>query len=165
VTGGEMVVVDANGQLGSAPVGAPGANTVGSAEVIDNSLSADDLAPNAVATSELAGDSVDASKVAFNYAGSASEGGAATNADLLDGIDSAAFALAGSTASLGANTFTGTQTIDGGNIDLDASVGAAGNLTKNGSLFLHNFGTHNTFVGLNAGNLTMTGVTNTAIGS
>jgi hypothetical protein len=40
-------------------------------------------------------------------------------------------------ATLGANTFTGTQTIDGGHLDLDASTGATGNITKNGALFMH----------------------------
>lgn len=63
-------------------------------------------------------------------------------------------------ARLAANTFTGTQTIDTGNLDL-----RAGNIMKNGVPFLHNFGTSNTFLGVAAGNMTMTGSGNTAIGS
>ena len=93
--------------------------------MIDDSLTQDDLAP----------DSVGASEVAFNYAGSASEGGAASNADLLDGIDSTAFAVAGhghdvsqvtNAARLASNTFTATQTIDNGNLDLDDSTATTG---------------------------------------
>jgi len=116
VAGAETVVIDAGGRLGSAPITGPGPNTVGTAQVIDNSLTADDLASDSVGTSELAADSVTAAKVAFNYAGSASEAGPALNSDLLDGFDSTVFAR------LTANTFTATQTIDGGNLDLDAST-------------------------------------------
>ncbi len=164
VTGGEMVVIDADGRLGSTAAAlTPGANSVGTNEVINDSLTSDDLAPN----------SVGASEVAFNYAGSASEGGAASNADLLDGIDSTAFASSvhghnvsqvTNAATLGANTFSATQTIDTGNIDLDNSTTTTGNITKNGARFLHNFGTDNTFLGQNAGNFSMTGNFNTATG-
>jgi hypothetical protein len=64
----------------------------------------------------------------------------------------------------GGNTFSGTQTVDAGNLDLDASTAATGNITKDGSLFLHNFGTRNTFLGIAAGNVTMAGSNNTAVG-
>jgi len=55
-----------------------------------------------------------------------------------------------------------------GNLSMLSSSAAAGNLVKGGSLFLHNFGNSNTFLGQNAGNLTMTVATannNTAVGS
>jgi FtsZ-binding cell division protein ZapB len=52
-----------------------------------------------------------------------------------------------------------------GNLDLDASTATTGNITKNGVRFLHNFGTSNTFLGVAAGNMTMTGSGNTATGS
>jgi len=69
-------------------------------------------------------------------------------------------------ATLLANTFTGTQTIDLGNVDLDPSTATTGNVTKNGSLFLHNFGSSNTFLGLLAGNTTMSGAgQNVAVGA
>ena len=84
--------------------------------------------------------------------------GSTLDADLLDGLNSSAFVQAG------ANTFTGTQTIDTGNLDLDASTAATGNLLKDGTRFLHNFGTSNTFVGEGAGNFAMTGSQNTASG-
>jgi len=162
VTGGEMVVIDVSGRLGSGVV-APAANTVGTNEVIDESLTADDLAPNSVATSELAAASVTADKVAFNYAASSSEGGPASDLACVGCV--AASEVSFSFASLGANTFTGTQTLDTGNLDLDPSTATTGNVTKNGTLFLHNFGTNNTFLGLNAGNTSMTGFgNNTAIG-
>jgi hypothetical protein len=78
VTGGEPVVIDAAGRLGSGAV-ALGNDSVGSAQVIDHSLTASDLAPNSITSSELAVGSVTADKVAFNYAGSATAGGAASD--------------------------------------------------------------------------------------
>ena len=63
-----------------------------------------------------------------------------------------------------ANVFTATQTINTGNLDLDPSTSTTGVITKNGVRFLHNVGTNNTFLGLDAGNLTMTGDNNTASG-
>ena len=68
-------------------------------------------------------------------------------------------------ARLGTNTFSATQSIDTGNLDLDPSTATAGNITKNGLRFLHNFGAANTFVGLSAGNFNMTGQSNTGTGS
>ena len=84
--------------------------------------------------------------------------GSGVDADLLDGLDSSVF------AQTGANTFTATQTIDTGNLDLDASTATTGNLLKDGTRFLHNFGTDNTFLGAQAGNFTLTGEANTASG-
>ncbi|MBI5868027.1 MAG: tail fiber domain-containing protein [candidate division Zixibacteria bacterium] len=62
-------------------------------------------------------------------------------------------------------------TIDGatggvisGNLTLENSSASAGNILKGGSLFMHDFGTANTFVGSRAGNLTMTGSCNTGVG-
>ena len=80
------------------------------------------------------------------------------DADLLDGLNSSVF------AQTGANTFTATQTIDTGNLDLDASTATTGNRLKDGTRFLHNFGTDNTFLGAQAGNFTLTGEANTASG-
>jgi hypothetical protein len=52
-----------------------------------------------------------------------------------------------------------------GNIVLVPSTASAGNILKGTAPFIHNFGTSNTFIGVNAGNLTTTGVgLNTAIG-
>jgi Chaperone of endosialidase len=142
---------------------APGANTVGSSEVINDSLTANDLAPNSVTASELAANSVGESEVAFNYAGSASEGGAAT--DLSCAACVSASEVAFDFADQGANTFTGTQTITTGNLDLDDSTGATtGNIKKSGTRFLHNFGTDTVFLGLAAGNFSMTGARNVGLG-
>ena len=162
VTGGEPVVVDANGRLGTGAV-TPAANSVGSAQVIDDSLTASDLGPNSVTTSELASDSVTADKVAFNYAASTIEGGAALDVACVACVSASEVSF--NFASVGANTFTGTQTINAGNLDLDPSMTNTGNITKNGELFLHNFGSANTFLGIFSGNFSLTGNSNTAMGS
>src|SRR5881296_3886733 len=44
-----------------------------------------------------------------------------------------------------------------GNIVLVPSTASAGNILKGTTPFIHNFGTSNTFIGVNAGNFTMTG--------
>ena len=142
VIGGEMVLVDPAGRLGSGPV-ATGANTVGTGEVIDGSLGPAD--------------------VAFNYAGSASKGGPAS--DLACAGCVGASEVSFSFASLAGNTFTGTQTINAGNLDLDASGAATGSILKSGARFLHDVGVSSTFLGLNAGTLAVTGANNVGVGT
>ena len=51
-----------------------------------------------------------------------------------------------------------------GNLTMVDSTATAGNIMKGSVPFIHNFGTNNTFIGKNAGNLTMTGTNNTASG-
>jgi len=47
----------------------------------------------------------------------------------------------------------------------DSTSAAIGNIEKNGNTFIHNYGTDNTFVGVNAGNFTLAGGTlNTGVG-
>jgi len=54
----------------------------------------------------------------------------------------------------------------GCNINMNNSTSAlVGNVLKGGARFIHNFGTDNTFVGVNSGNFAMTGANNTAVGS
>src|SRR6266480_585496 len=52
-----------------------------------------------------------------------------------------------------------------GNITLVPSTASAGNILKGTAPFIHNFGVDNTFIGVNAGNFTMTGGSNTASGA
>ena len=52
-----------------------------------------------------------------------------------------------------------------GNITLVPSTPTTGNILKGTDLFLHNYGADNTFLGKNAGNLTMTGGGNTGHGA
>jgi hypothetical protein len=53
----------------------------------------------------------------------------------------------------------------GNNIALpDSTSASVGNITKPGGSFLHNFGTNGTFVGVAAGNFSMTGGNNTGVG-
>ena len=89
-------------------------------------------------------------------------GAATLGANTFSGTQTApAFAGSGASltgvAKLAANTFTGTQTIDAGNLDLDNSTATTGNITKGGVRFLHNFGDRQHFLGMTAGNFTMTG--------
>jgi hypothetical protein len=62
---------------------------------------------------------------------------------------------------IGIGTTTPAAALDVATGDLNL----AGNLLKRGVLFLHNFGAGNTFLGLGAGNLTMTGGNNTGNGA
>ena len=96
-------------------------------------------------------------------------GAATLGANTFSGTQTApAFAGSGASltdvAKLGANIFTGTQTIDAGNLDLDTSTATTGVVTKAGVRFLHNFGSNSVFLGRRAGNLTMSGGANTAVG-
>lgn len=68
-------------------------------------------------------------------------------------------------ATLGANTYNATQTIDAGNLDLDPSTGISGNITKNGVKFLHNPGSFNTFLGIDSARDFSGGVENVAVGT
>jgi len=87
------------------------------------------------------------------------------NASLLDGFAASAFQPVGSYATLGANTFTGTQTINAGNLALAQTTGpGVGVVTMGGAPFAHAFGIANTFVGGGAGNFGITGSGNTAMG-
>src|SRR5260370_27857108 len=53
-----------------------------------------------------------------------------------------------------------------GNLTMRNSTGpTVGNILKAGIPFIHNFGDRNTFIGSNAGNLTMSGTRNTASGA
>jgi endosialidase-like protein len=71
-------------------------------------------------------------------------------------------AAGGSVSGLG-GIFSGNVGI-GGTLQLVNSTATAGNILKGGTLFLHNFGSRNAFLGENAGNLTMTGDNNTGTG-
>lgn len=51
-----------------------------------------------------------------------------------------------------------------GNFRLPKSTATEGIIKSDGNRFIHNFGTRNFFAGVNAGNLTMTGVANTGVG-
>ena len=71
-----------------------------------------------------------------------------------EGTLSAADAVIGCDLSVGCNIAMHNSS--------DATVG---NIIKDGAPFIHNFGTENTFVGINAGNFTMTGNANTGYGT
>jgi hypothetical protein len=50
------------------------------------------------------------------------------------------------------------------NIDLPNSTATTGIIKKEGQLFIHNYGTENTFIGISAGNLTTSGFFNVGVG-
>jgi hypothetical protein len=114
-------------------------------------------------------------QLGVNYAASASKGGDATNALLLNGYASSAFQLAGSYATLGGNTFTDTQTVSSGNLSVSSgdislpqtASASVGVINLGGNRFIHACCAadhHNTFIGVNAGNFTTTGYHNSAMG-
>ena len=66
------------------------------------------------------------------------------------------------TGSFAAQVISLVDTIATGNVVFTGatSTSTAGNIIKNGNRFIHNFGTNNTFMGINAGNFTMSGTGN-----
>ncbi len=62
------------------------------------------------------------------------------------------------------DVMTGDLAFFPGNLFLTESSGASGNIFKGGTPFIHNFGSFSTFIGEYAGNFTMTGGGNTAVG-
>jgi hypothetical protein len=112
-------------------------DAVTSAKITNNSLTSADLASNSVTASQIATGAVGASEIAD---------GAVTAADLADDY-----------VNTSGDTITGDLTING---DLNLPNGM---IRSGGSTLLHSFGT-NFFAGDNAGNTTMTGYYNTAMG-
>ena len=89
------------------------------------------------------------------------------DASYLGGLSASAFQPAGAYASLGANTFTATQTINA-DISLPATTSdSTQGVISIGAPFLHNYGpsgSGNIFLGLQAGNFSTTGTSDTAVG-
>ncbi len=65
----------------------------------------------------------------------------------------------------GVLTVTASSTDFSGNISLPATTSTLGQINMGGSLFIHAYGVGNTFLGVGAGNLTMTGDSNVYIGT
>jgi len=63
-----------------------------------------------------------------------------------------------------AQTVGGNKTLTG-NLVLGSSTATTGNILKNANPFIHNSGPSGTFIGENAGNLSITGALNTGVGS
>ena len=61
-------------------------------------------------------------------------------------------------------TIKSTQLSADGNLTLPESTATTGNIMKGTTRFIHNYGSANTFAGINAGNFLMTGSSNTAVG-
>ncbi len=72
-------------------------------------------------------------------------------------VDSVVTEDASGNIGIGTTTPAAKLQVVGGNVSLDFSSPTTGNILKSGLPFLHNSGLSNTFVGLAAGNLTLTG--------
>lgn len=68
------------------------------------------------------------------------------------------------TGSAGAPVWTGSPSLSGSITLPLVSSSSVGNVFKGANPFIHNYGTDNTFLGVTAGNFTMTGGSNTASG-
>jgi hypothetical protein len=92
--------------------------------------------------------------------------GTIVNADIDAAAAIAPTKIAGTAATLGANTYTGTQMLTNGNLNLPVTTanGSSGVVTMNGKRFLHNYGNYNTFLGEDAGGAVTSGQFNTGIG-
>ena len=71
------------------------------------------------------------------------------------------FALKAATA----DSLTSTATLNAGILELPITTASSGIMQMGANRILHAFGTRNFFAGLTAGNLTMTGADNTAVGN
>ena len=120
--------------------------------------------------------------------------GSTLDADLIDGMDASSFVTSETDPQVGALNWgrlprwTGAALEDGtiydngtrigigttvpdeqlhitGNFELPATTTTTGAILSDGNLFIHQFGSNNFYAGKNAGNLTMTGSANTAVGS
>ncbi len=99
------------------------------------------------------------------WAAAADDGGGGAFLPLAGGTMTGPITSTGNPSiTMGAANFTGNLTIAEGNVNLDASSAVAGNIMKGGSRFIHNSGDYNTFLGIDAGNLGITGLRNTANG-
>lgn len=95
-------------------------------------------------------------------------GGVPTNAGSIVGVGGSTNMAILPVGNLGIGTASPSDRLDvaGGNVNLENSTSTAGNILKSGARFIHNFGNENTFVGVGAGNLTMSGTgRNTASGA
>jgi hypothetical protein len=70
------------------------------------------------------------------------------------------------TGGFSAGTISITDAVASGNLVLstEPSTSTAGNIIKGSSRFIHDFGTNNTFVGINSGNFTLSGQDNVGVG-
>ena len=75
--------------------------------------------------------------------------------------------LRDSTGSFAAQIVSVVDTVASGNLafSTNPSTATTGNILKGGNSFIHNYGSANTFVGINAGNFTMTGGNNSGFGA
>jgi|GEM_PF-2006822 len=68
------------------------------------------------------------------------------------------------TGGTGITATTGNIVCTAGNVTLPSTAAAAGQLTINGSAFVHGYGSYNTFAGHDSGNFTLSGTRNTGLG-
>ena len=165
---GLPVFVDSNGQLGTA------GGTI-TATSFSGSLAGDVTGTQAATVVASVGGStaanVHAAELAANAAASLNTASTVVRRDA-SGNFGAGLITANLAGAASANvlktgdTITGSLGVDSGNINLlvSPSTASSGNILKNGGRFIHDYGSHNTFVGGGAGNFAMTGGWNTGVG-
>ncbi|HQQ76835.1 MAG TPA: tail fiber domain-containing protein, partial [Thermoanaerobaculia bacterium] len=153
------VFVDSNGQLGTAGGTINATNFSGS---LAGDVTGTQSATVVAQVGGQAAANVAAGAVAANAAASTNTASTIVKRDasgnFAAGTITAALSGAASANVLkSGDTMTGTLTLDPGNISFSAatSTAATGSILKNGTRFLHNYGTQNTFLGVGAGNFSM----------
>jgi trimeric autotransporter adhesin len=102
---------------------------------------------------------------AFTLTGNGAAAGKVLTSDATGVASWQTAAGGGGAATLGANTFSATQTISNGNLVLPTTTSfSSGLILQNDAPLIHSFGTSNTFIGLYSGNFTLTGTANTGMG-
>jgi hypothetical protein len=148
ISGGAVVFVDANGMLG-----------------INGSISSSQVSGN-ISASQVIGSLVSATIPGAQVTGSITGLQVSGNISASQIVGSLSSATIGGSQITGAIAAQGDVTLSAGNVNLPISGAASrGNVLKNGAPFIHNYGTENTFIGVNAGNFTLSGTFNTASGS
>jgi hypothetical protein len=144
--GAEKISIDANGNVttsGTFTGDGSGLTNVAGANVTGTVASATSASTATTASGLSCAGCVGNTQLGVNYAASSTQGGDAANALLLNGLASSAFQPAGDYATLGANTFTDTQTVSSGNLALPATTSLnSGMIELGGAPFIHAYGSN-----------------------
>ena len=122
-----------------------------------------------IITADLVGNATTAT-TATNFSGSLAgevtgTQGATVVSNAVSANTASAIVRRTATGGFSAGTISVTDAVASGNLVLPTSTSTTGNILKGSNRFIHNFGTNNTFMGVSAGNFTMSGTgANSAFG-